>query len=166
MQISPEQKEAVARWVSEGAKPAEVQKRLQEEFDVALTYMDVRFLVDDLELEWVDKDPPKNEAAQDLSADKAVAGGSQESAADPQAASPADELQPVGNVQVEVNKVNRPGTIVSGQVTFSDGVKAEWGLDQTGRIMMQPEKEGYQPEQEDVQAFQEELQKNLQQQGF
>lgn len=166
MQIDETQKAAVAEWVKEGAKPAEVQKRLQEEFGIAMTYMDVRFLVDDLELEWVDKNPPKDEATKDLSADKAVAAGAQETGPAKAGIPSADELQPVGNVQVEVNKVNRPGTIVSGQVTFSDGVKAEWGLDQMGRIMMQPEQEGYQPDQEDVKAFQEELQKNLEKQGF
>ncbi|MCC5789450.1 MAG: hypothetical protein JJT75_07435 [Opitutales bacterium] len=167
MQLNAEQKEAVAQWVRDGAKPANVQKRLQLDFGVAMTYMDVRFLVDDLELEWVDKKPRQDEATKHLSADQAVAAGAKEEPPAPGDSVPAaDELQPVGNVQVEVNKVNRPGTLVSGQVTFSDGVKAEWGLDQMGRIMMQPEKEGYQPDQEDVQAFQQELQKTLESQGM
>ncbi|MCH8473650.1 MAG: hypothetical protein LAT55_00295 [Opitutales bacterium] len=166
MQINAEQKEAVAQWVKEGVKPAEVQKRLQEEFGVAMTYMDVRFLVDDLELEWVDQKAPQDEATKHLSADQAVAAGAKETSPAADATPAADELQPVGNIQVEVNKVTQPGTLVSGQVTFSDGVKAEWGLDQMGRIMMQPEKEGYQPDQEDVQAFQEELQKTLESQGM
>ena len=166
MNLTPEQTDAVKEWVRSGAKPAEVQKRLQEEYNLSVTYMDVRFLVDDLELEWKDEEPRRDEATKHLSADQAVAAGP----ANPGNANPASgeaaELQPVWAVQVEVNKVTRPGTIVSGSVTFSDGVRAEWGLDQTGRIMMQPEKEGYKPDEEDVQSFQEELRNVLEKQGF
>ena len=51
MEITPEQKEAVALWAKEGLSLAEIQRRLDEEFSLSMTYMDVRFLVDDLELD-------------------------------------------------------------------------------------------------------------------
>ena len=50
MTLTDEQKAAVAEWVRDGAGLSDVQKRLQSEFDISMTYMDVRFLVIDLEL--------------------------------------------------------------------------------------------------------------------
>ena len=51
MSLSPEQTQAVASWVAAGDSLAVIQKRLSEQFKVSMTYMDVRFLVDDLGLE-------------------------------------------------------------------------------------------------------------------
>src|SRR5208283_3276240 len=51
MSLSPEQTQAVASWVAAGDSLAVIQKRLFEQFQVSMTYMDVRFLVDDLGLE-------------------------------------------------------------------------------------------------------------------
>lgn len=62
MQLTPEQKHAVASWVAAGDNLSVVQKKLSEQFQLALTYRDVRFLVDDLNLEL--KDPaPKVDAS-------------------------------------------------------------------------------------------------------
>lgn len=51
MSLSPEQKQTVATWVAAGDGLAVVQKKISEQFKVSMTYMDVRFLVDDLGLE-------------------------------------------------------------------------------------------------------------------
>ncbi len=51
MSLSPEQTKAVASWVAAGDSLAVIQKKLAEQFHVSMTYMDVRFLVDDLGLE-------------------------------------------------------------------------------------------------------------------
>ena len=48
MSLTPEQKQAVASWVAAGDNLSLVQKKLTEQFKVSMTYMDVRFLVDDL----------------------------------------------------------------------------------------------------------------------
>jgi hypothetical protein len=69
--LSPEQKAAVAAWLAAGDNLSAVQKKLREQFAVALTYMDVRFLVDDLNLQI--KDPPK---PPEKKADLAAAPGS------------------------------------------------------------------------------------------
>ncbi|MEO6568300.1 MAG: hypothetical protein ABIO94_06015 [Opitutaceae bacterium] len=62
MALTPEQKQAVATWVAAGDNLSEVQKKLSEQFQLAMTYRDVRFLVDDLNLEL--KDPaPKVDAS-------------------------------------------------------------------------------------------------------
>lgn len=79
---------------------------------------------------------------------------------------PADA--PVGGsaLTLEVDRIMRPGTVVSGTVTFSDGVSGKWGLDQYGRLMLDTGQKGYQPSAADVQTFQRELQMQLQRQGY
>jgi hypothetical protein len=57
MNLTPEQKQAVASWVAAGDNLSVVQKKLSEQFQVSLTYRDVRFLVDDLNLELKDAAP-------------------------------------------------------------------------------------------------------------
>src|SRR5687768_18039663 len=57
MSLSPEQKKAVASWVAAGDSLSAIQKKLAEQFQVSMTYRDVRFLVDDLNLELKDAAP-------------------------------------------------------------------------------------------------------------
>ena len=65
MQLTPEQKTAVSSWVAAGDNLSAVQKKLTEQFKLSLTYRDVRFLVDDLELTL--KDPAPKVDASDVS---------------------------------------------------------------------------------------------------
>src|SRR3954469_18740161 len=65
MSLTPEQAAAVSSWVTAGDNLSTIQKKLREHFSVALTYMDVRFLVDDLNLQL--KDAPKKVDASDVS---------------------------------------------------------------------------------------------------
>jgi hypothetical protein len=46
-------------------------------------------------------------------------------------------------VKVKVDEITRPGAMVSGSVVFTDGKKAGWYLDQTGRLGMVTEEPGY-----------------------
>ena len=57
MSLTPEQKAAVSSWVAAGDNLSAVQKKLTEQFQISLTYRDVRFLVDDLNLELKDPAP-------------------------------------------------------------------------------------------------------------
>src|ERR1043165_5425286 len=57
MSFTPEQKQAVAAWVAAGDNLSAVQKKLAEQFKVSMTYRDVRFLVDDLDLALKDAAP-------------------------------------------------------------------------------------------------------------
>ncbi|ATC62749.1 hypothetical protein CMV30_01515 [Nibricoccus aquaticus] len=189
MSLTPEQKQTVASWVAAGDNLSAIQKKLSEQLKISMTYMDVRFLVDDLDLSLKDAAPkvdtsdvskaqsakPKSPAAktppagasgpavadQDVPAD--LEDG--ELAEDPNAFP--EETIP-GNVTVEVNKVNLiPGALASGTVTFSDGVTADWIVDNQGRPgftkVSQP---GYRPTPQDGQAFMQELSAALQKQGY
>ena len=64
MTLTPEQKQAVASWVAAGDNLSNVQQKLREQFQLSMTYMDVRFLVDDLNLAL--KDPKPKVKANDL----------------------------------------------------------------------------------------------------
>ena len=57
MSLTPEQKQAVASWIAAGDNLSVVQKKLSDQFKVSMTYRDVRFLVDDLNLELKDAAP-------------------------------------------------------------------------------------------------------------
>ena len=57
MTLTPEQKQAVASWVDAGDNLSAVQKKLYDQFKISMTYRDVRFLLDDLNLELKDAAP-------------------------------------------------------------------------------------------------------------
>jgi hypothetical protein len=65
-----------------------------------------------------------------------------------------------------MDQITRPGSMVSGRVIFSDGQKAEWYLDQTGRLGLNPTTPGYRPSQQDVMDFQTELEKLARSRGL
>ena len=71
-----------------------------------------------------------------------------------------------GSATVTVDKLALPGSLVSGNVTFSDGKSAQWYLDEMGRLGLAPKEKGYRPAPADVQAFQVELQAALQKMGM
>lgn len=171
MKLSPEQKHAVAQWLASGESLSTVQKRLAEEFQVSLTYMEVRFLVDDLGLEIREPAKRATSPAADLSQPAVQPGGPAGAggAGAHDAALPAeDDLLPqeTGGVSIDVDAVVRPGLLISGSASFSDGQSAKWGLDQYGRLMFEPVTKGYRPSQADVQEFQIELQRILEKKGL
>jgi hypothetical protein len=155
MNLTDEQRQRVTAWILQGAKLAEVQTRLNQEFGLRLTYMETRFLVDDLKLTPKDPEPPKTE--------KPPAPDPKKKAEEPKP--PADAPKP-GKVSLVVDQIARPGAFVSGKVTFSDGQTAEWYLDQMGRLGVIPSQQGYKPPAADVQEFQVALQQQLQQMGM
>ncbi len=171
MSLTPEQKATVSAWIAAGDNLSAVQKKLREQFQVSMTYMDVRFLVDDLNLTL--QDPAPKADANDVTKAKPAAAPKPA----PAAAAPGDDadaieddaLPPVpGNVIVEVDAMTLdPRAIASGSVTFSDGVTGKWMVDQQGRPgfteISQP---GYRPTPEDGQAFMQELDAALRQRGF
>ncbi|RME70058.1 MAG: hypothetical protein D6781_07205 [Verrucomicrobia bacterium] len=163
MKLTPEQKEAVAQWLAEEATIADVQKRLRDEFGISMTFMETRFLIDDLGLDI--KDAPKPGADVDTAAtpDGAPASGTDAEAELVDDDAPAGGT---GGVSVEVDQVTRPGAAISGTVTFSDGKSGHWALDQYGRIVFQGSDPEYRPSQADLEAFQRELSAKLERHGY
>ena len=158
MKLDEAQRQKVAAWIAEGAKLSEIQNRLAKEFGLKLTYMEARFLVDDLKLTPHDPEPPK--VVEPPAA-----------AAKPLTTTPVPPVEagvpPLGGkVSVSVDQIARPGAIVSGKVTFSDGQTAEWYLDQSGRLGVVPKQQGYKPSAADVQDFQLALQQEVAKLGY
>jgi hypothetical protein len=170
MKLDDAQKKTVIGWIEQGLKLAEIQKKLGTEMGLNPTYMEVRFLVDDLKVLPKDPEPPKK--AEPVPTAKAAGPAGEDDFAEEPADGPAPdasvEAAPAGTGQVSVSldQITRPGAMISGKVTFSDGNTAEWYLDQMGRLGVVPAVKGYKPTQEDVQAFQMELQRQLQKMGF
>ena len=166
MKLDEAQKAKVRGWLDQGLKLSEIQNKLSSEFGLRVTYMEMRFLLDDLKLKPKDPEPPKSPAP-DLKTQKPAA------EPDDAGALPVDDdsaeetaAGAPGKVKVSVDQIARPGALVSGQVTFSDGKTADWYLDQTGRLGVAPREKGYKPSQEDVVAFQTGLQNELAKMGF
>lgn len=156
MNLDEAQRQQVAAWIAAGAKLSEIQTRLMSEFGQKLTYMEVRFLVDDLKLTPKDPEPPKVVAPP--AADPAKLAAEKQ---------PAPEgTLPASGVSVSVDQLTRPGAMISGKVTFSDGQLADWYLDQTGRLGVVPKVAGYKPSAADVQDFQAALQQEIAKLGF
>lgn len=164
MKLDDNQRQTVAKWIADGAKLSEVQSRLAAEFGVKLTYMEARFLVDDLKLTPKDPEPPKVVAPPPA----ATAAVAPSAGAAPAGEIPvADEvLPPATKVTVSVDQITRPGALISGKVNFSDGQLADWYLDQSGRLGVVPKKQGYKPSAPDVQDFQILLQQEIAKLGY
>jgi hypothetical protein len=164
LELNQAQKDAVKQWVTEGASISEVQNRLIKEFGLRPTYIDVRLLILESGVTVQEKKP----SPADLK--KAAAPSPDEGEEDgPDALAPpipGEAPAGAGHVKVEVDRLMKPGAMVSGTVVFSDGVKAQWSLDQTGRLGLAGVKPGYRPSQPDVQEFQVALQKELAKQGY
>jgi hypothetical protein len=192
--FTPEQKQAVTGWIAAGDSLSIVQKKLTEQFKLSLTYMDVRFLVDDLGLELknaapaatpeIGKAPPPKPAAPEPAKkgffDKAKEklGFAKEETDDLQTDIAEEDLAdepgaldaPAGGgaVSVSVDKVTLiPNALASGTVTFSDGVTGKWIVDNYGRPgFTEISQPGYRPNPADAQAFMQELGRSLQSRGL
>lgn len=132
-QLSDDQKIQIEAWAADGAQLPGIQKKIQEEFKIKITYMDTRFLVLDLGIELVKEEVVEEPAV-------------------------AEEVKvAAGVVDATVDEIERPGALKSGSATFSDGEKAMWMIDQEGRLSIDPETPGYEVGEEDLIKFQEKL---------
>jgi hypothetical protein len=161
MTLDESQRKKVAGWIADGMKLSEIQNRLASDLGVRMTYMDVRLLVDDLKLTPKDPEPPKTAAPLPGPATPAAKPGAALKLED----TPAPESS-VSGLSVSVDQLTRPGAVVSGKVTFSDGKKADWYIDQTGRLGLVPQEAGYRPPTADVQQFQMALESELSKMGM
>ncbi len=189
--MTEEQKKAVASWADEGAGISEIQNRLASEFDVHMSYMETRLMLMDINVSVKDKvtAPKKNDSdgistgeaevsededgeeyagdedsADADSADALSGGADGEETADE--GESGEKENSGGDVSVEVNRIAQPGFVVTGSAVFPDGVSAEWGITNDGRISFVPSKPGYRPSAEDMRKFQLKLRDALYGKGY
>ena len=108
--------EQVRQWAAEGVDLNGIQKRLQTECGIHLTYMDVRFLLLDHGIE-IAVEPQKELPPQE----------EQEETVAPVGAGSA-------KVQVTLDDLQLPGTLLSGKASFPGGAQGAWQIDQLGRF--------------------------------
>jgi hypothetical protein len=176
MNLSEQQKQAIREWVASGASLSDVQRNLKSEFGIAMTYIDVRLLVLDLGAAVKDKpeatpaktmlapQPRNEESGTTVDLDEEMSAGNEEMPLDD--GMPEEQEGMGGGVTLTMDSLVVPGSMVSGTVTFSDGTKARWLIDQQGRFGIDPETQGYRPSPADMQEFQMQLRVELQRKGY
>ena len=172
--LTPEQKQQVAAWVAAGDSLSAIQKKLRDEFQLSMTYMDVRFLVDDLQLQLKDPAPktdanlqpaaPPPHTHEDIDEDDTLPEDPEENA-HPEDKLPSDAPS---SLSVEVDNVTLdPAAIASGSVRFSDGVTGKWMINQQGRpALTEVSQPNYRPTQTDAQTFMQKLAAALREKGI
>ena len=161
MELTDAQKAAITQWIQEGRSLADVQRSLREDFEISITYMDVRFLVDDLDIAVFEEEPEASELSE---APEVVSG--EDTTTEPTEAELVDDVSN-GAVTVDVDAIPRPGSLVNGTVVFSDGVSLGWQLSAAGQLGLIPgDDPEYRPSPEDVQSFQSQLEEVLRKKGF
>ena len=153
--LSPEQISQIQAWADDGDGFPEIQKKLRDEFEVRITYLETRFLLEDLKIELKPAPEPEPEVIPEetgVSDDESTGGD------------PAEDGD--ATAKVSIDALLRPGAIISGKVDFGGGHVASWWLDQMGRLGMDPIADGFRPSEAQVLAFQEELRAVVQKSGL
>ena len=139
-------KKFVAEQLRQGVSLSDIQKLLADEHGFRITYLDLRLLAADLDVDWEKLEPEKPDVPPEE--DDLDLG-------EPEPPAPAT------GTRVTVSKLVRPGAAMSGEVDFASGARAEWFVDAMGRLGLQPKDGSTQPTQDDIREFQIELQKQL-----
>jgi len=153
--LTDDQVATIKEWADEGDQLADIQKRMEQELEVRLTYMDTRFLILDLGIELKSED---EEVVEDEEEDE---NAETDPSMDELTEDDLEIMPPPGQggpVRVSVDEITRPGVMVNGRVTFPDGQGGTWYVDEMGRLGIDPDTAGYRPSESDLVVFQQELQ--------
>ena len=168
-------KEYIAGRVTEGVSLSHIQDELKEK-GVKMTFMELRLIASEIESgvfkagEKASEPAPDKKAAPQDAADmpeeaeeNPFGPGSDEGPMEeplppaPEETGDNAEKKLRGKTTVTLSRIQRPGFMASGSVTFGSGANGEWVLDQMGRLGF--EKMEGEPDQQDIQEFQMELRK-------
>lgn len=152
----------MAEQIAAGVSLSDVQSMVNAEFKLSMTYMDIRILASELEIDWQKLSPEKTVPAPEKNEVPEVPANTDAPA--PAEDAPAENTAPampdLSTTKVEVSKIARPGMMFSGSATFANGSTADWYLDNMGRLGVD-NLQGDQPGQEDIEKFQMALQLEL-----
>ena len=139
--VNEHQLEAIKAWAAEGADLNAIQKKLQSEFELHLTFMEVRFLMLDHGIELVAESEQTSEGKSSDRQEKVHQDvGTEEQGS---------------KVRVELDDLQLPGTLFSGKAHFPGGAEGAWQIDQLWRLGWS--KLTGTPSPEEMQSFQQEL---------
>ena len=145
----------MASRLAEGISLSDIQTEVNEKFSQKYTYMDIRILASTLDVDWQARSGGGEKKTEEKAAPEQTA-----PVEEPAETVPETEAAPAGagKTVVEVSKLMRPGTALSGSVKFASGSAADWYIDQTGRLGLE-NLQGERPTQEDIRQFQAELER-------
>ena len=168
-----ERNRVIMEKLNEGMSLSDVQKFLERECGLRMTYFDLRMLAADLQVDWEKQDRPKADTSIDVS--KAPVQRPQPPPPQPQEGADDDE-QPEdggeeqatpapapadGHSAIVLDETPIPGAAVSGTVTFPSGASGRWVLTRDGRFGLEPDEGSAQPTEDDYAVFQQDLQRKL-----
>jgi len=151
--LSEEQIAAIRAWAEAGDGLPEIQKRLVDELSLKATFLETRFLLEDLGIELLPEPEPEPD---DAAAEPGLEG---------EDASETDGGLEGDDAKVTVDHVQRPGAMVSGKVHFAGGKMLSWWIDQVGRLGIEPD-ESFRPNEAQMVSFQKALHGELRKSGF
>jgi len=124
----------------------EIHKELQTEHNVKMTFMELRLMSADLDIDWDSLEPEPEVVEEDPA----------------EAAAKAQMLEDqASSVQIEVSKISRPDAALSGTVSFPSGLSGEWTLDHYGQLGMDLGDPEARPSEEEMMEFQNTLRAQL-----
>ncbi len=146
--ISAEMLEQVRRWAAQGVDLNGIQKNLANDCGVHMTYMDLRFLLLDNDIE----------IAGAVESSKPAPAPAPEGKTAPETPVEDDDVPgppAAGKVKISLDDIQLPGALLSGKAAFPGGATGAWVIDQMGRFGWR-ELSGT-PSPQEMQAFQVEL---------
>ncbi|MCF6310938.1 MAG: hypothetical protein L3J39_00660 [Verrucomicrobiales bacterium] len=176
--ITDQQKSIIQSWADEGDDLSRIQKKLQDELEIQVTYMEVRFLIGDLGIVMPSKEKPSEEVEEEEKSEpvsEEQESVKQESSevdnkeSDSDSSPDSDAQEPAvaqTSVKVTMSEVLPPDALAGGTVVFSDGMNANWLLNQMGQLSLDASDPAYRPSEADVTAFQQELQRVAKEKGM
>ena len=153
MNNSAEIKKFMAEKIAEKISLSEIQSLVNEKFNTKMTFMDIRILASELEMDWQRREEEEKAAA--------VQAENEEENKENSENNDAEASKAPGKTTVELNKIVRPGALASGSVHFASGVYAEWYIDNNGRLGLD-KVVGGRPSEQDIADFQTEMEKIFQ----
>ncbi len=148
--LTDEQISRIQSWADAGDGVPEIQRKLREEFELRVTYLETRFLLEDLKIELKPTPEPEPEPEKPAEEESELE----------------EEAPDEGVVKLTVDQVLRPGALLSGKADFGGGQVVSWWLDQMGRLGMDASDPGFRPSEEQARSFQAELSRVLRRSGF
>ena len=149
----------MAEKIAAGVSLSDIQNQVNAEFKQNLTYMDIRIMASELEIDWQKLNPKKEAPVEDVTSVEA-APQAPDAPVEEDEASGVPGMPDLSDTKVEVSKIARPGMMFSGSVTLANGSTADWYLDNSGRLGVE-NLQGAQPGPEDIEKFQIALQLEL-----
>lgn len=171
-----ERNRVIMEKLNEGMSLSDVQKFLERECGLRMTYFDLRMLAADLQVDWEKQDRPKADTSIDVSKAPVQRPQPPPPQPQPQEGAADDDVQPEeggdgqatpapapadGHSAIVLDETPIPGAAVSGTVTFPSGASGRWVLTRDGRFGLEPDEGSAQPTEDDYAVFQQDLQRKL-----